>query len=537
MMRPPTTIVTCCAAAVLLAGCSTGTGPGAVAPASSASTSATPPTTSPSPDASPRPQGMSAEQLNAELADLLDRAGYAPLGGDHDIGYATETIEVEVDDHPVLIALGYGPTDVAEGLIADFVTQETRDGGAAVRVGAWSDEAPGAVVSCPDRTLTLRAAEQSLAGDTPAGPDRAEATSTTADRLAAVWDCRGVDDPAAGEADEVGPQVSLSELAQVPDRAIALSIREGSSSSVVVVGLDGTVLGHTPGATFWNHTAWGVGALPGPILVATDDDRQVLVPGGGPRDLTPVQDFPLANGYTVTYRGDVGEPVPYRLLHDGNDTGIYVNDAGEWTLGPDRNVLSWNAGSSDQPDWQAYDLIEDRQTALPGRCRALDRGPAHGLLLGCIDRVPLPPVGDVHDVGRLEWSDGTEVAGAPTTANGDTLPGRYTRAMLDADGQVVLAQYRSSEPPHADWPVFITAGQTPRPAVEHDEHLMGTGTAVGWTPDGRTVIAITDDQHAITAAGPRPGIYLADPDTGELRPLWHGSGIDQAQLLAGAVSP
>jgi hypothetical protein len=198
-------------------------------------------------------------------------------------------------------------------------------------------------------------------------------------------------------------------------------------------------------------------------------------------------------------------------------------------------VLSWNAGSADHPDWQAYDLIEDRQTALPGRCRALDRGPTHGLLLGCIDRVPLPPVGDVHDVGRLVWADGTEVAGAPTTANGDTLPGHYTRAMRSPDGRTVLAQYVSSEAPHPVWPVFITPGQAPRPAVEHDEQLTSTGTAVGWTPDGRAVIAITDDQHAITAPGPPPGIYLADPDPGELQALWHGPGIDQTRLLTDAA--
>jgi hypothetical protein len=146
----------------------------------------------------------SAAQLNGELRQLLDAAGHTPLGGDHDIGHATETIEVTLDGQPVMIGLGYGTVAVTQPLIADFTmteTYEVRD--LPVTIGTWPDGAPGAVVHCTDRTLTLRAQGRPPDSTRPTSNDRGAAVASAADELAAAWDCTGSDEARSSAATDL----------------------------------------------------------------------------------------------------------------------------------------------------------------------------------------------------------------------------------------------------------------------------------------------------------------------------------------------
>lgn len=150
----------------------------------------------PSPSSSPPDlRAAITDQLNAELSELLQTAEYIPLGGDHDIGYATESFEVILDDGTtVLISVGYAADNDADDLVAEFQASETRDGGgAAVMLGSWPGDAPGAVVACPDRTLTLRTAEQTMDGSAVSKDQRTAGASRAADQLAAAWGCAGLD--------------------------------------------------------------------------------------------------------------------------------------------------------------------------------------------------------------------------------------------------------------------------------------------------------------------------------------------------------
>jgi hypothetical protein len=109
--------------------------------------------------------GLSAKtaRLNEELHRMIRDAGYEPLGGDHDIGNATNSFE---DGAGVVFLTLWDAADVEEqNLYGDVEVYEGQDGGGAmVELGTRTDGSHIAILYCDDLVLAINTGDSSEQG-------------------------------------------------------------------------------------------------------------------------------------------------------------------------------------------------------------------------------------------------------------------------------------------------------------------------------------------------------------------------------------
>lgn len=314
-----------------------------------------------------------------------------------------------------------------------------------------------------------------------------------------------------GATGEVGPELTLASdgsirgLANAPDRGVLVQVDD----RVVLVGIDGTVLGHLQGQL--------AGPQPGELAeeVIMPGQRSVAhlpavtVNGTGDVWLNPVDavwqpasgEAPLLSGGRVVY--DVDEPPGQRMQLYGAGPGpdlevIATWPEGEsWWLSADHRLVTWRTCWDDR---ECPNGFYDSDMGGPGE---LDPGCWIANALG--------------DFSYTEICDGTVVATSfgPDRAEYPVplgTDGQRAIAVAAFDGGIVRVDHASCDVVE---PMQIEDGEGLVPLLGRDAASNPSAVPLGTVPDGRVVLHYNAAACDATSRDPAPGVYLFDPGTGE----------------------
>ncbi len=309
-------------------------------------------------------------------------------------------------------------------------------------------------------------------------------TSTTGTEATSTTDAAPL---TAAEGQELSPEA----MPPLPAEGVAV----GMGTTVVLVDLDGTVLGHLDG-----FVVDPTSEAPGPIVLTDGEGAAWLLDGTGLTRTEPGR-HPLAFG------ADLLVPAPpehVRIVRDGEV--LYDGDSAEVTPNWERRLVTlteWRqAGSTFEPVTSTIlDLSSGERFDSPPGCNAVERL-AQGFVVTCRGGA----------AATLETVvDGARTVLAPAPDADWEIPSGHWRLLIPSpDGRAYLGQWSGEcEVPTAIWMedgasvpiVGLPLAEAP------DSH------ALGWTAIGEAVVLLAGVAPCGQGA-PEPGLYLAaDPAT------------------------
>jgi hypothetical protein len=310
---------------------------------------------------------------------------------------------------------------------------------------------------------------------------------------------------------DIGPLLVPDHLGRLPGEGIALQI--GGAHTVVLIALDGTVLGHLDGFDL-TSTAWANPLLRGrgPLVLGRGDSSVML--GGDVRDERLV-DVPGAAGATPLADGaslvQVGGDRLRLTMADGTSTdleygAIDVSADRHWVTVRVPNSANDGYGSAIARKVVARSASDSSppmhtETLFKQDCFIADDTTQNEIVL----------CGDVIRGGL----DGTSIlhTGGPFQQPG----GHWSAAQVSPDGRTLLALFSGECESLSAWYIDLTG-------AEHIPRLVGPpGTewdsaGLGWTTDGRASVSFGPGVCG-TALPDGPGVYLTSVD-GNLTPIY-----------------
>jgi hypothetical protein len=292
---------------------------------------------------------------------------------------------------------------------------------------------------------------------------------------------------------DVGPLLDPEHLGMLPDRGVALQF--GLSSTVVLIALDGRVIGHLDGFDLYpkvltNPLLHGAG----PLALGRGDQTAVLAGLSTDRRLV---DVPGRAGAQPLTGGAVLEPGLAKggrsTLHlvDGNVIDI---ELGVLDVSADRRwVTSRQSSETAYTGGTAYDASTGNTVRFDSDCFV-----GHDSSSGRVDVC--------HDMIRV---NGLEI-GKPGAV------GHWAGAQLSDDGSMLLAQFSGECEAQSAWFVPLT-GADHQPRLAGPPGTEWDSAGLGWLPDGRAVVSYGPGVCG-TVLPDGPGVYTVS--AGELHALY-----------------
>lgn len=295
---------------------------------------------------------------------------------------------------------------------------------------------------------------------------------------------------------DIGPQLDPEHLRNLSERGVALQF--GVSSTVILIALDGRVIGHLDG--FDLHPA----VISNPLLVGAGPlalgrgDRTLALAGA--TDDRRLVDTPGRSGTQPLAGGAVLEPALSRTdvarLHLANGTVIDL-PFGALNVSADRRWVT-----SRLPDPAASYSSATAYDASTGKSVHFDRDcfVAHDSSIGRVD-----VCNDTIRVNQLQ-------IGKPLDGGG-----HWEGAQVSDDGQMLLAQFSGECEAQSAWFIPLTGtDQTPMPVGPGGTEWDSSG--LGWLRDGSAVVSFGPGVCG-TALPKGPGVYVVST-TGELQAIY-----------------
>jgi hypothetical protein len=270
-----------------------------------------------------------------------------------------------------------------------------------------------------------------------------------------------------------GPTLDPAAIGSLPDEGVAIGLP--ARDIVVLVGLDGTVLGHVDGSM--------VSAASGTVARRTNAGVSVLdAPAGRfePRPDISVEPLQLLAGsaWLEPWASGVGwvlhGPSGIAPLPPGEPVASDDGDFVTVLLGPE---LATRAAT-------AVRVADGSQSPLPAGCSLADARADGSELLACSDRLVV------------------RAGGADTTLAGAMGGGHWAGGSLGPDGAVLGQWSGECEVPTA---YLVGAGREPLP-LPGSEYESGE---IGWTADGIPLVAV---YTGVCGGAYGPGVWRVGAD-------------------------
>ena len=295
---------------------------------------------------------------------------------------------------------------------------------------------------------------------------------------------------------DIGPVLDPEHLGSLPDRGIALQF--GVSQTVVLIALDGRVIGHLDGFDLFPRAISNpllTGA--GPLALGRATQTMVLQGAASDRRLaaTPGAALaqPLAGGAVLEPSPGKGATSTLRLA-DGSSITV---EFGALSVSVDRRWVTTRLVDAAQQGYSsgiAYDVLTGQRVQFDSDCFV-----AHDSAFGRVDVC--------HDTIGV---NGLQI-GKP----GDL--GHWAGAQVSDDGSMLLAQFSGECEAQSAWFVPL-AGADHQPRLAGPPGTEWDSAGLGWLPDGRAVVSYGPGVCG-TALPDGPGVYIVST-TGELHALY-----------------
>lgn len=339
------------------------------------------------------------------------------------------------------------------------------------------------------------------------------------------------DRPDGATAGDVGPAMSIEDVGTVASHGVAVETATG----VVLVTLDGTVAGHLPDASI---VAGGPAArAPGPVPLATDAAPVTwLDPSRGGRSESLLPPMPASHRLSRPTAGpDPGEIILRAGRGETAETVATFSAQANWHLSAGHRVLSWQqcpeGVTPDRSSCTAAGWDTDMGGAVelqPG-CWVSDGFADFNLLVVC-ETPAEPPHLEVFGPGK----DGPDRIDLPTYPGQPADVGHiglYRNAFF-AGPAIVATWSAECEIPI---PVIIDGNTQPRPLLGDDLSTSPAAFVLGVAPNGQAVVHVLGTPACGNPA--TGGIFLVNPTSGDLTPLFVADDITHAKMWAPGTSP
>jgi hypothetical protein len=304
--------------------------------------------------------------------------------------------------------------------------------------------------------------------------------------------------PSPGPA-KLGRMLDPAVLPALPRVGLAIEV----GGALVLVRLDGTVIGHLTGYSV-DYGTGGYIPAPGPLLlVGPGKRRAVLDAAHGALTETEGIHIPLAFGAEIIMLGGHEASVERDgvvLAHKRRNDNLNLSQHRDFIS--IESYVEDSEGSIGVADSRVFDVRTGESRDVPDGCFATDLV-NDLLILTCHGLTPKGPASRLLSLAP----DGSTrtLVGA-----GGRGGGHWRFAYASPDGSTLLAQWSGECEVPTAFRVPIQGGE---PVTLTGEPLAEApnSTALGWSPDGRTIAYLPADPGCGSGI-PESGIYLVDAD-------------------------